>query len=285
MNSRPASYSPTMFPVAVHNGVRSEVDPRNRKVEACLWWFRWLAPGVDALYPMRAWTPHECVAIHSYTLLSEEFVSICRIPSYEAFLHTADLGPTYGWQKRFLQHLQLRCPTRRWVLMSPDHVYGLEELLAVFPDAVIIQTHRNPLEVLRSASQLTEVLQGMFGWMDDRGQLGVREARVLAEGMERSTRFRDAHPELAGRFIDVRYRELVSDPLAVVRRIYQQLDIPLTEEAVERMQRMALNRSRYRRRHASPTLEDLGLDVSAETRPFEAYCSRFEIPCQHSELR
>ena len=81
------------------------------------------------------------------------------------------------------------------------------------------------------------------------------------------------------------YRELVSDPLAVVRRIYEQLDIRLTEAAVERMQHLAWNRSRYRRRHASPTLKDLELDEPALTRRFEAYCSRFGVPCQHSELR
>ena len=77
---------------------------------------------------------------------------------------------------------------------SPDHVHRLEDLLAVFPDAPIIQTHRNPFEVLRSGSQLTEVLQGMFARKGDRDQLGAREARMLAEAMERITQFRDAHP-------------------------------------------------------------------------------------------
>jgi hypothetical protein len=274
-----------MFPVSDQNGLKSEVDARVRKAGACLWWFRRLAPGADAVYPMRAWTPHECVAIHSYTLLSEEFVSIFPIPTYEAFLRTANLGPAYGWQKRFLQHLQLGHPTRRWVMKSPDHVHRLEDLLAVFPDALIIQTHRNPFEVLRSGSQLTEVLQGMFARKGDRDQFGAREARMLAEAMERITQFRDARPELAEQFIDVNYRELVSDPLTVVRRIYEQRDIRLTEAAVERMQHLAWNRSRYRRRHASPTLEDLGLDGPALTRRFEAYCSRFGVPCQHSELR
>jgi Sulfotransferase family len=69
---------------------------------------------------------------------------------------------------------------------------------------------------------------------------------LLAEGIQRIMRFRDDHPELATRFIDVMYRELVSDPSAIVRQIYQHFDIGLTEAAVERMQRMASNRSRYR---------------------------------------
>ncbi len=243
-----------MFPIPGQNGARRKVDPRVLKAEACLWWFRQLAPQSDSVYPMRARTPHECVAIHSYTLLSEEFVSTCRIPTYEAFLRSADLGPAYVWQKRFLQYLQLCGPTRQWILKSPDHVYGLENLLTVFPDAVIIQTHRNPLDVLRSLVQLAEVLEGLFGRAGDHGETKIRETRAMVEGMERITSFRQANPQLAGRFIDVKYEELVSDPLAIVRWIYQQLGMRLTEIAAERMERLAAIRSRYKGRRGNSTL-------------------------------
>jgi hypothetical protein len=268
-----------MFPVPSCDGVPTKVDRRVQKTEAQLWWFRRLAPGADSVYPMRARSPHECVAIHSYTLLSQEFVSICHIPTYQSFLETVDLRPAYRWQKRFLQHLQFRSPIRRWVLKSPDHVFGLEELLAVFPDAIIIQTHRDPLEVLRSSIHLTQVLQGLFGRASDREHLAVRDARILAAGMERISRFRDSHPELSERFIDVKYSDLVSDPLAVVLRIYQHLGIRLKDATAERMQRIASSRSRYRRRHASATLADLKFSGGAETRAFESYCDRFGIPC------
>jgi hypothetical protein len=131
-----------MFPIQDHNRSRSKAESRVRKAEASLWCFRRLAPRANSVYPMQAWTPHECVAIHSYTLLSEEFAMICRIPSYEAFLRKANFGPVYAWQKRFLQYLQLSCQTKQWILKSPDHVHTLEYLLTVFPDAVVIQTHQ-----------------------------------------------------------------------------------------------------------------------------------------------
>ena len=156
----------------------------------------------------------------------------------------------------------------------------MEGLLTVFPDAMIIQTHRDPLEVLRSSSQLTRALQGLFCRVAGLDRLGIREARMLAEGIQRTMRFRDAHPKLATRFIDVTYPELVSDPLAIVRQIYQQFDIRLTEAAAERMQRMASNRSKYRGHNGSPTLAELGLDGPTEIRRFQSYCSRFGITCQ-----
>jgi hypothetical protein len=273
-----------MFPVPRPEAGRRQRDPRVRKAAACLWWFRRMVPQADSVYPVRACTPHECVAIHSLTLLSEEFVSTCRVPTYEAFLRSAGLGPAYAWEKRFLQHLQGRCPAKRWVLKSPDHAYGLEELFSVFPDAMIIQTHRDPLEVLRSSSQLIAVLRGLFARPGDHDQIAAREARVLADAMERFIRFRDAHPELAGRFIDVKYSELVSDPLAAVGRIYQQLEIPLTDMAIERIRCLVSNRSRHQGHRTNRTLADLGFDVPAEARRFSRYALRFGVPCPPAEF-
>ena len=224
--------------------------------------------------------PHECVAIHSYTLMSEEFVSTCHIPTYEAFLHAADLSPVYCWQKRFLQYLQLGRPNRRWVLKAPDHVYGLDKLLTVFQDAAIIQTHRNPVDVLKSQIQLTQVLEAIYARPVARDRLGISEARKVKQILDYIIRFRDAHRDAAGKFIDITYRGLVSDPMEVVQRIYERLDIRLTDVAAQRMQRLALSRSRYERRGPSPISADLGLDCSAERPRFEDYCSRSEIPCQ-----
>ncbi len=284
----PANRAPqvweVMFPVPAPAGDPGDGDPRVRKAAAALWWFRRLAPGADSVHPLRACTPQECVAIQSYTLLSEAFLATCRIPSYEAFLHSQDLGPAYAWQRRFLQHLQLRRSPKRWVLKSPDHVYGLEELFAVFPDACVVQTHRNPLEVLRSSSQLLEVLHGLFARPGDREQIVAREARVLAEAMDRLMRFRDLHPELGGRFLDVKYSELVSDPLAAVRRIYRHFEMPLTDEATQQMRRLVSNRSRYRRRHPAPALADLGIEAQAEARRFDRYCCQFGISCAPADL-
>jgi hypothetical protein len=266
-----------MFPIPTRKNARADVDPRIRKAESCLWWFRRLAPLADAVYPIRASTPHECVGIHSYTMLSEEFVITCRIPAYEAFLRQGNLGPAYAWQKRFLQYLQLSGPKRNWILKSPEHVYGLDHLLSVFPDALVIQTHRNLLEVLRSSLQLNDVVERVFAYPGDRSQTGIREARSLIESMDSIRSFRKAHPEFAERFIDVHYDELVSDPLEVVRQIYQRLDRHLAEPASERMQRLAARRSRYKRRHGSPSLADLGIDEVFERQRLADWVSQCNV--------
>jgi hypothetical protein len=274
-----------MFPAPAPAGESRRGDPRIRRAAACLWFFRRLAPQADAVHPLRAETPQECVAIHSYTFLSEEFIATCHVPGYESFLHAADLVPAYAWQKRFLQHLQSRGPTPRWVLKSPDHVFGLGALFSVFPDAMIVQTHRNPVDVLKSSLRLLEVLQSLFARPRDRKESGRREARLLAEATERFIRFRESHPELGGRFIDVKYEEFVADPLAAVRLIYKRLDRPLTETAESAMRGLIANRSRYPKPHRGQPLADLGIEVQAEMRRFQTYCSHFGIPWHGGAVR
>jgi hypothetical protein len=266
-----------MFPVRSRGNVANDAQQRIRKTAFCLWCFRMLASRADAVYPMRATTPHECVAIHSYTFLSQEFVSTCRIPSYERFLRHADITPAYQWEKRFLQYLQSGGPAPQWVLKSPDHVFGLEQLLKVFADATIIQTHRNPIEVLRSSTALTCVLRGLYGRPGGFDEIHSREAAVLAKGAECFMQFRDDHPELAHRIIDVRYPDLINDPVGTVRHILERVCNRMTPQIMKRVHQMASSRSRYRGvrsidQPGAPALEQqFGLR-------FQEYCSRFGLP-------
>src|SRR5215469_13601447 len=92
-----------MFPVPAPDESAADRDWRVRRANMNLWWFRRLAPGADEVYPVRAVTPHECLAIHSFTLMSEEFIATSRVPSYEKFLQTTGLHSAYAFQRRFLQ--------------------------------------------------------------------------------------------------------------------------------------------------------------------------------------
>jgi hypothetical protein len=267
-----------MFPESAARPDQGWRDARIWKTAGCLWCFRRLVPKADAVYPVRARTPHECVAIQSHAFVSEEFVATCHVPTYEAFLRSVDLAPAYRWEKRLLQHLQVgRSPTR-WLLKSPDHVHGLEALFSVFPDALIVQTHRNPFESLRSLIQLTGVLQGLYGKPRGLDEKAERETRNLAAAMARFIQFRDSYPELSTRFIDVNYAELVADPLRVVRRIFARFSMTIAEPTVSRIQQLALGRGAYKGRRTAPTLLEAGLHVPGRLSLFKEYCRRFNIP-------
>ena len=266
-----------MSPAEAVEADRGWHDARVWQAAWCLWWFRRLAPLADTVYPMRARTPHECVAIQSHTFLSEEFVSTCDIPTYEAFLRSADLRPAYEWQRRFMEYLQNDRPGTRWLLKSPDHVRGLDALFSVFPDALVIQTHRNPFDSLRSSMELTQVLRRLYGRSPDRDQLAERETQNLAWSVGRIVQFRDQHPELANQFLDLNYSDLVFDPVAAVRRIYRAFELRVSETTISAIRRLARRRSAYKRRRTVSKLDEIGLRASGQVLLFGDYCRRFGI--------
>ena len=100
--------------------------------------------------------------------------------------------------------------------------------------------------------------------------------------MESITSFREASPDLAGRFIDVKYHGLVSDPMRVVRQIYWRLDKQLTEWAIDRMQFFASKRSQYKGQPDGSMPGDFALDDALDQCRLEAYCSQFGIPSPRS---
>jgi hypothetical protein len=161
----------------------------------------------------------------------------------------------------------------------------LEDLFNAFPDALIVQTHRNPVEVLESSADLTRVLRALYGPAGDFEEIQAREARVLAQGTEHLIQFRDAHPELADRFIDVKYTELVADPVATVRRICDQSATPYTRTTAEKVQSLASRRSRYGKRQAREKRAKPEQTMGAEIHRFERYCSRFDLSLIPMKLR
>jgi hypothetical protein len=163
------------------------------------------------------------------------------------------------------------------VLKSPNHVYGLDKLLAVFPDALVIRIHRDPIDVIKSQIRLTQVLEGLFARPCEYENLARREVRAIAEISDQMIGFDDKHPLDSERLVDATYAELVTDPLAIVKRIYDRLGVRLMPAVATQMQRLASNRSRYRRRKLSATP---ALDCGAELTRFDAYYSRFGVSLQ-----
>ncbi|MGZ4975328.1 MAG: sulfotransferase family protein, partial [Limisphaerales bacterium] len=218
---------------------------RKLRTAMSLWVFRRLARGADAVHPLRANSPHECVSLHSYSLLSREFGTMLRVPTYDAFLDQIDFTPAYVWQKRFLERAQSEGPARRWVLKAPDHSYALDALFKVFPDAMVIQTHREPMQVVKSATRMVCVVRKAFSNDVDVEQIAHGEAEALQQKISRITHFREHRPDIENRFIDVTYTKLSADPLKTVRQIYDKLGLPFSEQAQRNVSQLAGQSGRY----------------------------------------
>ena len=199
---------------------------RIAKAKQQLRWFDRLAPGFQAIHEVGAELPQECIAILAHSGLSLRFAVTYRVPGYLALLRQADMRPAYQWHRRFLQHLQRAEPARRWVLKAPAHLHDVSALLAVYPDATIIQTHRDPLDTLPSLASLRVAIRSAFSAQVDADEIGSEVLDWWAEALRKSEAARQQH---AAQFVDVDYRQLVADPQAALAAVYARIGEPFSE--------------------------------------------------------
>jgi hypothetical protein len=274
----PANRAPlnweTMAPSPPPERITYQTDRRIMQAERSLGWFHRLNPDIKRIHPVGARLPEECLIITSHSFYSYQFQTMYRVPSYQAWLEAQDLRSSYEWHRRVLQQLQRRYPGR-WVLKAPAHLFGIEALFAVYPDAGVIFTHREPLEVAASLASLTSVLRSTFSDGVDRAAVGPEMSARWCDGMDRALRARDGGVAPAERFCDVRYADLLRDPIATVQRIYTHFDMPFRPAAEDAMRRYLAEHRKDRHGVHEYTLEEFGLDVERERERYRPYRERF----------
>jgi hypothetical protein len=233
-----------------------------------------MCPDLRHIHDVRAGYPEECINLLANELTSLMFTLFYDLPGYVDFLHTVDLEPAYRAHRRQLQLLQGDGPAPRWVLKAPFHLLGLKALLTVYPDATVVQTHRDPTEVVASEASLFASIRRAFHDGIDLHQLGRERLDALGIWLDRGLAARDAHGEHA--FLDVHYRDLVADPLAWAERICAHVGEPVDEATRAHMaQHMAQHRQHKHGRHRYD-LGTYGLHADEVRARFAPYLERFD---------
>ena len=239
-----------------------------------------IVPEYDSLHELGAGIPVECIQITAHEFRSDELSGRHIVPSYAAWLAQADLEPAYRFHRRMLQMLQWRHPGR-WVLKAPSHLGALEALLAVYPDARIIQTHRDPLSVMASvASILYSTAYVRSDAVDPQQVLGWFTGETCRLLLDRADALRDSGRFPAGQICDVRYCDLVERPFETIAAAYQQLGLEYTSEAEVRMRRTLEARSKGRHGVHRYDFADTGFDLGRERRRFRSYQERYGVPSE-----
>jgi hypothetical protein len=266
------------------------VEPRLRAALAAEWSLRILAPDFFAIHPVQARSPEEDCLLFDYSGLSTVFEATLRVPSFSAWLETRDKTPAYELLSRQLRYLawQRRPPAAppdgpvRWVLKTPQHLEDLDALLRVFPDARIVQTHRDPATVLASFSSMMAHGLGVFTDHVEPEAVADHWYRKAQRMVARSMALRDElGPWQQGRtFFDVRYPDLVADPVGVVRRLYAWMGRPLTDQTLAAMESWRARNPQHRYGRHVYRLADFDLHPSRVHEDFAAYRARFRIPAE-----
>jgi hypothetical protein len=254
-------------------------EKRIQRVTKQLKAFEWLAPSFRSLHPLNADSPQECSEITSHVFRSLRFDTTYFIPSYRQWLD-ADVQrhlPAYRFHKRFLQFLQEQDGVeRQWVLKCPEHLFALQAIRAVYPDARIVFVHRDPMRVLLSQSRLTEELRRPFTRQLDPKTLGSDESNRWLDGCQRMMMAGD-DTGFQNPICHVHHIDLISDPVATVESVYRHFGMALPDAVARRIAERTKRQPNggYGEHHYD--FEDHGLNEAEEQEKFRPYMIHFGI--------
>ena len=252
------------------------VDPRYLRSARAWAGMQATAPLVASMHPMNPDHIHEEIELQLPDFASYNHEWVVRAPRWRDHHLGHEQTPHYAYMKTALQILQWQRPRERWVLKSPQHLEQLGPLLATFPDATIVVTHRDPVAVIQSTiTMLTYAARNSYRtprpeWYREYWSDRIR--RLL----DASVRDRKLLP--AGRTVDVLFHEFMGDAFATVERIEAAAGLPMTPEA--RAQIQAYLREHPRGKEGQ-LLYDLRRDFDVEPtelrKPFDFYLERFPV--------
>lgn len=249
-------------------------DPR---IEKYFDYLRQLVGGdlgeVMKAHPISAMIPQECGSFMTTSFQSSNVNMLSRLPRFYDWFKGVDATFRYEVHKMWLQHLGWKNPRKHWVLKIQEHMYKMRELRTVYPDAIFIQPHRDPTQVIASISQLMYALRQPAYDEPGKDKIGHEFLNLWSDGIEAMMDYRDATPDLP--IHDMRYKELIADPVATIRKAYAQFGRELTDEGAEGVLRWLRENPADKHGKRSYSLEEFGLDEKTVRDRFARYMNNY----------
>jgi hypothetical protein len=254
-------------------------DPRIQEVDVKLANVDLLIPGFRGMHDMGARLGQECVRITAADFRSMIFSTQYRVPEYQRWLlHQADMSSAYRYHRMFLQYLQSAHSAERWVIKSPAHLWSLDALFREYPGALIVQTHRDPLRVVCSLASLVDLLRRLASDDVSISEVAAEWVDDIVLGLDRAVEARRDGTVPPGQAVDVLFRDFVTDPMSVVRTIYERLGIELTDEADKAMRSFLSANPQEKHGGHKYSFAETGLDAGLLRERTRAYQEFFDIP-------
>lgn len=252
-------------------------DPRIEQAHHLFTQWSRVAPEFAGMHEMRGDIPSECGLLMAGTFISDHNASLHQTHSYSAWLASADYLPVYEYHKQILQILQWKNPRERWLLKAPEHQVHLDTLLAVYPDARIVQTHRDPLKCMASTTSMMGTLYYMRSDAPFNAEMfeNIIMGEATAQRLEHVMNQRESGVVPEKNIADSRYQDLMDDPIACIERTYAHFGMTLTDVARTRMLEYLADKPRGKFGAHTYAVDE---SRAGERALFARYQSAYQVP-------
>lgn len=197
------------------------------------------------------------------------------VPGWRDYLLGHDQTPHYAYGKRMLQAIAYQFPSeRRWILKGNQHSEQLPALMANYPDAFIVQIHRDPLAILQSV--LT--MRGLSVLSHQKQPDIQAHVAYWVDRIERMLRayLRDMDVVPAWQRLDIPFGEIIADDVRTAQRVLEFAGFPPTEASQADMREYMASHPRGKDGRVVYDLAgDFNLDIPALRERFSFYAEAF----------
>jgi hypothetical protein len=232
-------------------------------------------PEFDAIHELRSDLPVECITICAPSFAGSHWPMVLTDQGGWA----PDVAADLAWHRAVLQTVQHGRPRRRWLLKTPGYVFMLDDLLAAYPDACVIVTHRDPARTMPSTVSTTAMVQWLRTDRVDLDGLSALIGAVFADALTAIAR-RRSDGSLPGVYGDVRFADLMADPAGAIAAAYGAVGRELTGDHRAAIDRYLAAKPRGKHGTHRYSAEDWGFDAAALRADLAEYMARFDVPVE-----
>ena len=196
--------------------------------------FKTQYPGWMAMHPMEAEEPDEELFIMEMSFECAVSSMVARSPSFREYATHCDPTPTYDILHKMLQYLQWQdggARGRPWIMKSPCHIGYLDTLFKFFPDAIVIHSHREPIETVPSFGQLIVELRKNSTDTIDPVEVAHEWFEYWASLTDKYLEVRDSLP--MDQIVNATFDDICNNPLSVIEEVYKKSGRELTDDVIE----------------------------------------------------
>lgn len=263
-------------PLPLPNEQPDNPEPRIAQARRAEKGLAYLAPEFFAIHPVEHDAPEEDILLLDLCFMSQSPEATLHVPSYAHWLEQQDHTRAYQYLRLLLKILMWQRPARNWVLKTPHHMEFIDTLLRVFPEAIIVQTHRDPQKTTGSFCSMVSHGRGVFSDQVDPIEVAQHWVRKVDRLMRRSMETRTQWGN--DRFIDVSYYDLLKDPVAEVKRIYDFAGIDFSERAKAAIKSTSQKNVQNRYGKHRYNLADFNLTPEQIEQTYAYYRHQYGIP-------
>lgn len=230
----------------------------------------------DVVLPHWEWAddPTECIFLLAQDFKALSWEARLPMPGYSKWILQCDMTSAYAYHKKVLQVLQSKAPGI-WNLKMPSHSVFAETVKKIYPDARLIWTHRNPYQTFASSCSLNRFTQSVTGVEPDPLYIGDNATRRLGAHLHGAMRASETLGE--GAIYNLYYKDLISDPLTEMEKLYEWLGDEFTADIERSMREWVDSHPQNQFGKHKYALEEFGQSRESLEPIFGEYCEKYGL--------